>query len=340
MNSAGKTARLILLISLLITISCAQEKVDPFPVLTGPYLGQDLPGNSPLMFARGIVSTGMAESNIAVMPDGMEIYFTNLSTGCETLIMTKFENGKWTAPEVAPFSGKYLDGFPSIMSDGSKMFFHSFRPLDGSSTPSEKVNIWYVERVGSGWGEPKPVGPPINGEVNVTGPSVAHNGNLYFCKQTKDGAEKVYRSRYVNGEYMEPELLPDNVNTMQIQFHTYISPDESFLILPVNGRDDAINNSMNYYVSFRDNEDNWSDLINLGETINTGWNGAAPSISSDGKYFFFEGYPRFDYHHAFENRMTYADIKEFTIATPANRVTDIFWIDVKIITDLRPDNFK
>jgi hypothetical protein len=41
-----------------------------FPVLTGPYLGQTLPVNEPVIFAPGIVSYGGNHSSLAISPDG------------------------------------------------------------------------------------------------------------------------------------------------------------------------------------------------------------------------------------------------------------------------------
>ena len=187
--------------------------------LDGPYLGQKPPGMTPKIFALGIISTGMSESSIAVTPDGNEIFYSVLAGNCETIIMTKFENGRWTAPEVAPFSGKYLDGFPSIHPDGSKLYFHSYRPLDDGLQISDVVNIWFVEKKGTGWSEPKPIGPPINGDGFVCCPSVTKTGTLYYSKKVKDGGEKIYRSRFVNGKYLKPEELPHNVNREKEQFH-------------------------------------------------------------------------------------------------------------------------
>ena len=121
---------------------------------------------TPEIFAPGIISIGMGESSIAVTPDGREIFYVVDAGKTETIVTTKFENGRWLPPEVAPFSGKYLDGFPSIHPDGTKLFFHSYRPLDNNSKIAEVVNIWFVEKKGNKWGNPKPIGPPVNDTLN------------------------------------------------------------------------------------------------------------------------------------------------------------------------------
>lgn len=294
--------------------------------LTGSYLDQVPPGVTPEIFAPGIVSTGMSESAIAVTPDGKEIFYSVLAGNSETIITTRYENGGWTAPEVAPFSGKYLDGFPAIHPDGSKLFFHSYRPLEKGSQISDVVNIWYVVKEGAGWSEPRPVGPPVNGDGFVCCPSVTRTGTLYYSKKTKDGGERIYRSRFVNGKYMEPEELPRQVNRDKEQYHAVISHDESYLILP---RD-------NYLVSFRDEQDRWSDLIPLGDAVNKMRSGGCPSLSSDGEYFFFTAYPQVKWNKFFEKRHAYKDLQDITLQHPAPERTDIFWVDANIIEALRP----
>jgi hypothetical protein len=318
----------VILILFSITVLYAQQK--DLHDIDSPYLGQKPPGIYPEIFVPEIISTGMSESSIAVSPDGKEIFYTVHAGNSETIVTTRLENGSWTIPEIAPFSGKYLDGFPAIHPDGSKLYFHSYRPLDNDSLIADVVNIWFVEKTGSGWSDPKPVGPPINGDGFVCCPSVTKTGTLYYSKKTKDGGEKIYRSRFLNGQYMEPEELPPQVNREKEQFHAVISPDESYLIVP---RED-------YFVSFRDENDQWSNLIKLGDSINSMISGWCPSISSDGKYFFFAAYPQIKWNKYFEKRHTFEDLQEITLFHPAPEKTDIFWVDAKVIEELKPKELK
>jgi hypothetical protein len=154
-----KKLSIITILFLIVTINIYAQKED-FPKLTGPYLGQKPPGKIAKIFAPKIISTGMSESAIAVAPDGKEIFYTIHAGNSETIITTRIENGCWTAPEVASFSGKYLDGFPAMHPNGSKLYFHSYRPLDKETHIADVVNIWFVEKKGAGWSEPKPIGPP------------------------------------------------------------------------------------------------------------------------------------------------------------------------------------
>lgn len=102
-----------------------------FPVLKGSYLGQNLPGRIPEVFAPGIISTNeFKEFSGSFTPDGTEYYFCRFTEGAG-LMETKLLNGKWTEPKPADFNTKYIDNEPHITSDGKIMYFNSSRPAPG-----------------------------------------------------------------------------------------------------------------------------------------------------------------------------------------------------------------
>lgn len=60
--------------SMLGIAAAAQE--DPFPSLTGPYLGQKPPGLTPEVFAPGIITTNLHDDGSPIFsPDGREVHF-------------------------------------------------------------------------------------------------------------------------------------------------------------------------------------------------------------------------------------------------------------------------
>ncbi len=64
----------IVILLVLIFNTCTRQS--DFPVLTGPYLGQKLPGDVPELFAPGPLAAGSIEYSIAFSPDGMEFCYT------------------------------------------------------------------------------------------------------------------------------------------------------------------------------------------------------------------------------------------------------------------------
>ena len=90
----------------------ARGRQDPDVILgvSGDYLGQEPPGATPRLFAPGIVSTGMLDRDIAVLPGGGEIYFGRAGAGyaySAILVTRRLLDGRWTRPEVASFVAPY-----------------------------------------------------------------------------------------------------------------------------------------------------------------------------------------------------------------------------------------
>jgi hypothetical protein len=319
----------------------ADKDPSGFPSLAGDYLGQKPPGMEPELFAPGIVSTGLGERDVAMTPDGNELYYTAVvgpAFNFGAIVVTERVDGEWTRPEVAPFSGQHMDLEPAISPDGQRFFFMSTRPVPGTTEPTGNEDIWVMERVGDGWGEPQNLGPPINTEGGEFFPSVTEDGTLYFTRKVAEGSESIYRSRLVKGEYGEPEMLPEQVNSGQLRFNAFIARDESYIIVCVWGREDSLG-GVDYYVVFRSTEDVWSAPINMGERINA-TEGAewSPYVSPDGAYLFFMSSRATIQDRFSPVRQTYDSLQDLH-NRPMNGSFDIWWIDARIIDELRPEGF-
>lgn len=121
------------------------------PVLDAPYIGQSLPGDEPVLFAPGIVSTALFTRDFAMTPDGRELYFC-VSTGgysYSAIAVTRIVEGRWTVPEVAPFSVNpaYRCGEPFITPDGKYFFFMSARPAAQEPPPGGRLTLDYFRRM-------------------------------------------------------------------------------------------------------------------------------------------------------------------------------------------------
>lgn len=315
----------------------AEAPFEPVP-LTGEFLGQKPPGKEPEVFAPGIVSTGLSERDMAISPDGKELYYTAVlgnRFNFSAILVARQVDGQWLDPEVAPFSGQYMDLEPAIAPDGKKLFFVSRRPLPGATGPMENEDIWVVDRQGGGWSEPYDLGEPINSVEAEFFPSLTRDRTLYFTRRGEDRAEAIYRARWLHGVYQEPERLPDEVNAAQTQFNAFIAPDESYLIVCSWGRDDSLG-GVDYYVVFRSPEDEWSGPFNLGDRINTSegqeW---SPYVSPDGRYFFFMSSRATIENRSSPARLTYSDLQRIH-QEPMNGNSDIWWVDAGFIEELRP----
>lgn len=339
-----KNMYILVLLLAVMTIfpGCGQQDKaiqgeDEFPVLTGPYLGQKLPGLEPEMFAPGIVSTGLMEGVCNFSPDGKEVYY-NVAYSIEdkwrlSIVFSKEVDGRWTQPDFVSFTDKeFLQGYPFLSYDGTELFFTSNKPTNDPEIESE-YNFWVSERDGDSWAEPTPLPPPINGRGNTTGISVSTNGGIYYTLIT-DEEQAIYRSYFKDGTYSEPERLPDTVNSTSAQFDGVIAPDESYMILPVYDREDSLG-STDLYVTFRDEKDNWTPVVNLGTKINSKFTESAARITTDGKYLVFTG--MLESHNWGSEELSFADILNF-YTKPGYGNPDIYWVDIKFLDRFRPSD--
>jgi hypothetical protein len=256
-----------------------------FTDLKGDYLGQPLPGDTPVVFARGIVSDNYQQHGVpAFSPDGNEVFWQTNRLDDEkewivsTLTMRRVGN-RWTAPEIAPYGSG-----PVFSLDGKRLYFGSKKEGDDLS---------FAEKQGNGWNEPKRVGLVARfPEVRFAYfPSIARNGALYFMgyHEGQRNNISIYRAELKNGEYMKPELLPPSINTPGdsiLNWTPYIAPDESYLIFcsrRITPKDDY----GDLYICFRQPDGSWTDRISLGEPINSKELERFPAVSPDGKYLFF-----------------------------------------------------
>ncbi len=350
MKKNFKLHSLILIIGIML-ISCSQnnesqlnpqnQNLKEFTELSGPYLGQKPPGMIPELFAPGFISTGFREHTSPVFsPDGKEVFFhVALSTKPRPILYMKLENNKWTYPQVAPFSGKYDEDNAYFSPDGRKLVFSSYRPLKGDGDPEKDENIWLVEKTGTGWSEPKNVGYPVNSDNTETFPSITKDGTIYFYYNTKGSSiisSDIYRSKFINGKYLKPEALNDNINSKYWDAFPVFPPDESFMVFASNRPDGY--GKPDLYISFREDNGSWGKAKNMGNIINSSEQEGSPHISPDGKYLFFCS-DRTNFKPYSDKPLTYEQVLK-RVLTPGNGRGDIYWIDAKVIEDLRPEHLK
>lgn len=240
------------------------------------------------IFGEGIISTDMYERDMAISPDGKEMFYTivsPLNTFSAIIYLQKDEKNNWSRPEVASFSGEYSDMEPAFTTDGKKLFFVSNRPLSGDS--AKDFDIWYVEKANGKWVHPVNIGKPVNTDANEFYPSIATNGNLYFTAEYKigKGKEDIYIAKWGNGKYGDPVSLDSAVNSSLYEFNAFVSPDEQFIIFSSFGRSDDKGKG-DLYISKKDASGKWTPAKNMG-AVNSDRLDYCPFVSFDKKIFFF-----------------------------------------------------
>ncbi|MCX6561185.1 MAG: ankyrin repeat domain-containing protein [Candidatus Aminicenantes bacterium] len=257
-----------------------------FPELRGLWLGQPEPGDTPAIFAPGIVSGYAYESEhspVAFSPDLNEAYWTQKYRG--PLMVSKRIGGLWTVPRPVSFMSPWGDGEPFLSPDGKRLYFLSFRPLmPGGRT--DKENVWYVERRGGDWGEPKPESEAVNAFDHHWLFSVAADGTLYFSSSRDGGmgGGDIYVSKMAGGVHQAPQNAGPVINTAGDESMPSIAPDGSYMLFV--SREPQ--GQFRMLISYRDGE-SWTKPVGLGEKIDSIQQGLCPLVTPDGKLMFFIG---------------------------------------------------
>lgn len=156
MNKSYHFLHLAILFVLASCYSSVQEKA------AGKKMEQAVTG--PALLGEGVISTGDYEIAPSFSHSGDTLYFVRTAPDLTrwTICVSFFREGKWTEPEVAPFSGQYMDSDPFLSKDGQTLYFISNRPVTETDTLRSDTDIWKVAITPKGWGKPVHLGVPVN----------------------------------------------------------------------------------------------------------------------------------------------------------------------------------
>ena len=331
------------LLSALATLVMAASS-DPGPA--APSTSEE--ASKPRLFAEGVISTEDDESNGSFSPDGTEYYFAKsnpytTSPRWQVLCVSRLRDGRWTEPEVLPFSGRYRDFAPRSSPDGGKLYFSSSRPAPGKT--ARVFRIWSAERTATGWSEPQPLPAPINAGDNDWNysASATHDGTLYFAS-TRDGSDHphIYRSRFVSGRYAEPEKLGPEVNSEFSESDPFVSPDETLLLFSSVGdglpsdkdRPETVKGGGVLYprgdlYASTGQGGVWSPARHLEHGVNTFADESAPSLSPDRRYLFFTS-ERSPFSVPPSHRLNAREIDQMLHAT-LNGQGNVFFVRLEVL---------
>jgi len=292
-------------------ISQAQEKSKDFPVLKGPYLGQKPPGMTPELFAPGILSTEANEFNAVFTPSGDAVYFTMTSESGQDIMVIEKKKGRWQERKPASFSSPFRDVDPFITHDGKKLYFSSNRANIGGDA-KEDCDFWFVERQASGkWGEAKHLNNPCTQGKHDFYYVSTRDGTIYYSIFGEDGNGDLYFISPVPADHM-PYRLDYPINTEYNEHDPFIAPDGSYLIFTSNRPGGY--GSGDLYICFRQSDGTLSTPMNMGATTNSEKYDYCAILSPDEQYLFF--------------------------SSSRSGNGDVYWVDAKIIDELKPDELK
>lgn len=182
-----------------------------------------------------------------------------------------------------PINTQASEYVPVISSDESKMLFTYM----GQKSKGGFEDIFTTEKKKNGnWKEPNPLDDNINTYDHDACIAISPDGQLLFVyKDSKDKKGEIYYSLLKGNDWTTPKPLLGEVNTPHWEGSASISADGKTLYFSsdkpagLGGRD--------LYKATLINDSIWSNIENLGPTINTPYNDDAPFIHPDGRTLVF-----------------------------------------------------
>lgn len=276
-----------------------------FPELRGPWLGQAPPRDQPVVFAEGILKPPSGfHSSVVFSPDGNEAYWTAMASG--ESFRSRCVAGAWTVPLRLSLDPDFGVREPMLAHGGARLYYLSRRPLDDD--PVNRERIWFVERDGVGWSNPRAIDAAVRAHPTHWQFSFNSSDDLYFASEVEaaHGESDIYVAEWRGDDkYGEPANIGAAVNTDAREFCPFIAPDDSYLIFSRS----TPNRRSDLFISFRGEAGEWQEALNMGDVVNSEHNETCPVVTPDGQYLFFL-------------RMS-------------QDINDVFWMSTSVIAELR-----
>ncbi|MBB6479457.1 PD40 domain-containing protein [Spirochaeta isovalerica] len=234
-------------------------------------------GGEAILLKPGLISReALFEYPCSVWEDGGIVIFGAMDVKRNRfLLVSEIDSqGVWMPAKKIGFTGQ--NEMEAIFSPDRKRLYFS---ADNQKNRGKPHDLFYVERIGDGWGEPVKFPDEINSSSTEYYASSSANGNLYFTREGKG----IFRSVYLNGAYQQAEKI-EELSTYSFASHPFISPDESFIIFDARGKNSL--GSADLFISFQ-KRGVFSEPVNLGDRISSRDWDAMASLSEDGRTLYF-----------------------------------------------------
>ncbi|MES2520127.1 MAG: OmpA family protein [Bacteroidota bacterium] len=203
-------------------------------------------------------------------------------------------------------NSRHQEFAPVISSDGKTLFYtRNYLTMFGKEKDQD---VWFSVQDSKGnWVKSKNIGYPINNNDKNAVFAVSADGReiLLMNKYNKDGKlspgiSHSYRTR--SGWAYPEEIKIDNYYNQSPNAEFAISPDGLVMVMSIQRKNTA--GKRDLYVSFKKDNNTWSEPINMGRQINTTEHEVTPFIAADNKtvYFSTRGFPGYGDNDIFKTQ--------------------------------------
>jgi len=231
----------------------------------------------------------------AFAPNGKTVYFGERSeeTG-SSIMVSRRQDGGWSRPEPASFSGRDRDLEPAFAPNGRYLVFASNRAAEpmqarldghynGQILPQKGGNLWRVDLIRGVSGKPYRLPDVINTLDSVFSPALTADGSLYFMRADDGKNFHIFRSQSIRGKFAVP--TPAAFSDAHFgEFDPAVAPDESFVVFS-SGRPPAPK-TIDLFITFRTGAA-WSEPIDLRTAVSPDAYGLEARLSPDARTLYF-----------------------------------------------------
>lgn len=179
---------------------------------------------------------------------------------------------------------EYVQDFPALTADQSAMFFTAVPKKQIENRTGEDIFVSFKKD--GEWGEPMPLS--INTPANEGTCSISADGKILVftsCQGRKSlGSCDLYISERIGNEWTEPVNMGESINSSFWDSQPSLSADGRTLYFVSNR---GKKNNHDIFVSYRNENGEWSIAQALPAPINTAKDEFSPFIHANGKTLFF-----------------------------------------------------
>jgi hypothetical protein len=199
---------------------------------------------------------------------------------------SKKDNDKWTTPEkFKPLKNESVF-LPYFTPDGKSLLYAQ------SIADTNRLyitDIWKLEKTYGNWSFPKQLQTPLSSISREATASMTSDGTIYFSSNRNcQGKENcftadLFYSRLVDNKYQDVKEVIE-LNTSNDEESVFVSPKEEYIIFCRYTDNETF---ADLYISYRDNNSNWTKPRPLDPTINSKDWDRRPFVSIDNNLLFF-----------------------------------------------------
>ena len=146
-------------------------------------------------------------------------------------------------------------------------------------------DIYFSVKENNKWSEPINITQNLGLKHQSFPVSISADGETLFVVQDDNDNGNIYVSHYINNKWTKIKKLNKNINSKRWETHATLSLDGKTLYF-ASDRKSGYGGFDIYYSKLQDNGE-WGQAVNLGETINTKYDEDLPFIAADNTRLYF-----------------------------------------------------